>query len=115
MNETRPTSRARAPRSLRFRLLVGAGIVAAAGAAWAVLDHWGTPEEKSEVIAYRLCVASAGDKCPADAAFVRNQGEDTVARWAQRECAGYKRRRIIVSDGPADCNCTIANVTCSSD
>lgn len=100
---------------LRFRLIVGAGIVAVAGVAWAVLTHWGAAEEKDELIAYRLCVGSDKSKCPADASFVRDQGEETVSLWAQRQCASYKRRRIIVNAGPADCNCTLADVTCSSE
>jgi len=101
--------------SLRFRLIVGVGIVAVAGAAWAVLTHWGGAAQKQEVVVYRLCVGSDRSKCPADASFVRNEGEETVSRWAQRQCASYKRRRIIVNDGPADCNCTVADVTCASE
>ena len=95
--------------SLRFRLIVGAGAV------WAVLTYWGGVAEKPEVVVYRLCVGSDRGKCPADSSFVRNEGEETISRWAQRQCASYKRRRIIVNDGPADCNCTVADVTCSSE
>jgi hypothetical protein len=108
-------TRARVPLRLRVRLIVGAGIVIVAVAVWAALTYWGNTEEKAEVVAYRLCVAADRSKCPPDASFVRNQGEDTVTRWAQGQCASYKRRRIIVSDGPADCNCTIADVTCASE
>lgn len=101
--------------SLRFRLIVGAGLIAVAGVVWAVLTYWGGGAEKQEVVVYRLCVGSDRSKCPADASFVRNEGEETVSRWAQRQCASYKRRRIIVNDGPADCSCTIADVTCASE
>jgi hypothetical protein len=103
------------PLSLRLRLIVGAGIIVVAVAVWAALTYWGDAEQKAEVIAYRLCVAADRSKCPADTSFVRDQGEDTVTRWAQSQCASYKRRRIIVSDGPADCNCMIADVTCASE
>ena len=102
--------------SLRFRLIVGAAIVAVAGAAWAALTYWGGgADQKNEVVVYRLCVGSDRSKCPADASFVRNEGEETVSRWAQRQCPSYKRRRIIVNDGPAGCGCTVADVTCSSE
>ena len=111
MNETR----ARVPLSLRVRLIVGAGIVVLAAAAWAVLTYWGNAEHKGEVVAYKLCIAADRSKCPPDVSFVRNQGEETVNRWAQSQCASYKRRRIIVNDGPPDCNCTLADVTCASE
>ena len=101
--------------SLRIRLIVGAGMVAVAGIVWAVLTYWGGGADKQEVVVYRLCVGSDKGKCPPESSFVRNEGEETVSRWAQRQCASYKRRRIIVNDGPADCNCTIADVTCSSE
>ena len=115
MNETRPPSPRRVPMSLRFRLIVGAAIVAVAGAAWAALTYWGGADKQHEVVVYRLCVGSERSKCPADASFVRNEGEETVSRWAQRQCPSYKRRRIIVNDGPAGCGCTVADVTCSSE
>ena len=115
MNDNRPVSRARAPMSLRIRLIVGAGIIAVAGIVWAVLTYWGGGADKQEVVVYRLCVGSDKGKCPAQSSFVRNEGEETVSRWAQRQCASYQRRRIIVNEGPADCNCTIADVTCSSE
>jgi hypothetical protein len=92
-------------------LLVG---ILVAGAAWAIFIY--LDRAKPELLTYRLCVAQEQKPCPSDTAFVKNTGEDTVARWAQRECAGYKSRRIIINDGPSpDCGCFLADVRCSSD
>ena len=100
----------------KIALLVGLGIVAAASAVWGIVaDRFGAGG-KSELLAYQLCVGREQGLCPKDTTFVPNVGEDTVARWAQKECAGYKARRIIVNDGPTkDCDCFLADVRCSSD
>jgi hypothetical protein len=85
-----------------------------AGAAWAIFLYLN--RAKPELLSYRLCVANEQKLCPSDTAFVKNTGEDTVAKWAQRECAGYKSRRIIINDGPSpECGCFLANVNCSSE
>jgi hypothetical protein len=98
------------------RAIVGGGIVLVAGAIWAVLTHRNGSGEKLELLTYRLCIGREQKLCPNDTAFVRNAGEDTAARWAQRECASYKSRRIIINEGPTkDCDCTVADVTCSSE
>ena len=104
-------------RNRRVMLLfIGAGIVVVAGAAWAIFAHWNGSELKSELLTYRLCVGLEQRLCPNDATFVRNEGEDTVVRWAQKECASYKARRIIISDGPTkECDCYVADVRCSSE
>ena len=87
-----------------------------AGAAWAVFSYGNDSEVKSELLTYRLCVGVEKKLCPDDATFVRNEGEDTVARWAQKECTSYKRRRIIINDGPTkECDCYVADVRCSSE
>jgi hypothetical protein len=86
-----------------------------AGAAWAVFTYL-NGSRKSEVLVFRLCVAQEQKGCPSDTAFVKNVGDDTVTRWAQGPCAGYRSRRIIVNDGPTqDCGCFLADVTCSSE
>ena len=107
-----------APRPRTFskvRLIVGLGLVAIAGAVIAVTSYWEKHEHDSEILAFHLCLGSDPKLCPAGASFVRNQGEDTLNKWAQRECPSYKRRRIILNEGPKDCNCTLAEVTCSSE
>jgi hypothetical protein len=96
-----------------MKLIVG-GIVVAAAAAWAIFTYGNGSEP--ELLTYRLCVGSEQKLCPSDATFVRNTGEDTVTRWAQRECARYKVRRIVASDGPTkECGCYFADVRCSSE
>jgi hypothetical protein len=103
-------------RSRRAMLFVGGGIVVVVGAAWAIFTLLNGSEGKSELLAYQLCVGSEQKLCPSNTTFVRNQGEDTVATWAQRECASYKTRRIIISDGPTkECGCYVADVRCSSE
>jgi hypothetical protein len=95
-------------------LVVGGGLAAAA--AWAILTFLNGSDGKSELLAYQLCVGLEQKLCPSNATFVRNQGEDTVAKWAQKECASYKTRRIIMSDGPTkECDCYLADVRCSSE
>jgi hypothetical protein len=97
-------------------LLFGLGIVVAASAVWSIVADRLGAGGKSELLAYQLCVGREQGLCPSNATFVRNQGEDTVAKWAQKECASYKTRRIIISDGPAkDCDCYLADVRCSSE
>jgi len=105
-----------AVRSRRDLVLILVGIVVVAGAAWTILAHRNGTEGRSELLTYRLCVGNDQKLCPSDATFVRNAGEDTVTRWAQRECASYKARRIIISDGPTkECGCFLADVRCSSE
>jgi hypothetical protein len=90
--------------------------VGAAFAAWAIVSNWHSPGEKSELLVYQLCVGREKGLCPKDTTFVQNVGEDTVTKWTQRECAGYKARRIIINDGPSkDCDCFLADVRCSSE
>jgi hypothetical protein len=113
-NPERPT----APAAARGRavVLVICAAVAMAAAGWAILTRLGGLAAKPELLTYRLCVAPEQKPCPSDTAFVKNTGEDTVAKWAQRECAGYKSRRIIINDGPSqDCGCFLADVSCSSE
>ncbi len=120
MNDTKPTfsnpkgwTSWLASRRAIF-VIVGAAIVVAGGA-WAVFVYWPGAGGKSELLTFRLCVGNEQKLCPSDTAFIRNQGDDTVTKWAQRQCAGYKARRIIVSDGPKDCDCSIADVSCSTE
>ena len=124
MNETKPApSNPKgwtswiAPRSrLAISLFVGGGLVVVAGAAWAIFGYWNGSQGKSELLTYRLCVGLEQKLCPNDATFVRDIGQDTVAKWAQKECASYKTRRIIINDGPTkDCDCYVADVRCSSE
>jgi hypothetical protein len=106
-----------APRSRREILLfVVCGIVVVAGIAWAILTYLNGSAGKAELLTYRLCVGHEKAQCPIDAAFVRDEGEDTVARWTQRQCASYKARRIVISDGPTkECGCYLADVRCSTE
>jgi hypothetical protein len=106
-----------APRSRREILLfVVCGIVVVAGIAWAILTYLNGSAGKAELLTYRLCVGHQKAQCPIDAAFVRDEGEDTVARWTQRQCASYKARRIVISDGPTkECGCYLADVRCSTE
>jgi hypothetical protein len=124
VNETNPTPSSPKgwpsrliPRSRpALLLLIGAGLVVLAGAAWIIFAYRPGADGKSELLTYRLCIGREQARCPNDAAFVRNEGEDTAAKWTQRQCAGYKARRIIISDGPTpDCDCSIAEVRCSSE
>ena len=97
----------------RRKVTVLVGILVA-GAAWAIFIYLN--RAKPELLSYRLCVAKEQKPCPSDTAFVKDTGEDTVAKWAQRECAGYKSRRIIINDGPSpDCGCFLADVSCASE
>jgi hypothetical protein len=96
-------------------LVAGGGLVVAAVAAWAIFTFLNGSAGKSELLVYQLCVGLEQKLCPSNTTFVRNQGEDTVAKWAQKECAGYRTRRIIMSDGPTkECDCYVADVSCSS-
>jgi len=112
----RPNAPAAARGRARAVVLVVCAAVVVAAAGWAVLTRLGGLAAKPELLTYRLCVAQEQKPCPSDTAFVKNTGEDAVAKWAQRECAGYKSRRIIINDGPSqDCNCFLADVSCSSE
>jgi hypothetical protein len=101
---------------LKILLIVGLGIGVAVSAVWdRVADRLGA-RGKAELAAYQLCVGREQGRCPSGTTFVQNLGEDTVTRWAQKECAGYKARRIIVNDAPSkDCDCFLADVRCSSE
>jgi hypothetical protein len=114
-NAERLTSWVKTRSRREIKLLIAGSIVVVAVAAWGLLTYWNGANEKAELLTYRLCVGSQRELCPKDAAFVRDEGEETVPRWAQRQCASYKRRRIIISDAPAECACQIAGVTCSSE
>src|ERR1700732_3927726 len=95
--------------SWKILFLAGLGIVVAAEVVWAIVTYRNGSAGKQELLAFRLCVGREQKLCPSDLAFVQNAGEDTVTRWAQKECAGYKARRIIVNDGPTkDCDCYLA-------
>jgi len=110
----RPT-RTISPRRRIILLVLLGGIVLAEGV-WALVTYWEKPAAKSEVLLYHVCLGSDAKLCPAGLTFVRNQGEDTLTRWAQQECTGYKARRIIVNAGPSqDCNCSLADVTCATE
>ena len=122
MTETKPSNAKRwiswiaAQDRRAIVLLAGGGLVVAAGVAWAVFTFLNGSERKSELLVYKLCVGAEQKPCPSNTTFVRNQGEDTVTKWAQRECASYKTRRIIISDGPTkECGCYVADVSCSSE
>lgn len=105
-----------AARSRRAKFLFVLGCIVLAETLWAAVTYWNGLEGKPELLAYRLCVGQEQRLCPSDATFVRNEGEDTVTRWAQKECASYKARRIVISDGPAkECDCYVADVKCSSE
>jgi hypothetical protein len=102
--------------SRRILFLAVLGVAVAAEVVWAVVTYLNGSAGKPEQLAFRLCVGREQKLCPSDAAFVQDAGEDTLTRWAQKECAGYKARRIIVNDSPSkDCNCYMADVRCSSD
>jgi hypothetical protein len=96
-------------------LILGGAIVVAVGAAWIALDYWRN-SSKSGILVFHLCIGADPKLCPNDATFVRNEGEDTMTKWAQKQCTGYKARRIIINDGPTkDCGCSLVDVTCSSE
>jgi hypothetical protein len=122
VTETKPSNAKRwmswvAAQDRRAILFVVAGsLVVAAVAARAIFTYWDGSGGKPEVLAYQLCVGLEQKLCPNGATFVRNRGEDTVAKWAQKECASYKTRRIIISDGPTkECDCYVADVRCSAE
>jgi hypothetical protein len=101
---------------LKIVLLLALGVGVAASAVWNIAADRPAAGGKSELLAYQLCVGRDKGLCPKDTTFVPNVGEDTVTKWAQKECAGYKARRIIVNDGPTkDCDCFLADVRCSSE
>jgi hypothetical protein len=101
---------------LKILLLVGLGIGLAVSAVWNIVAERLGAGGKAELLVYQLCVGPDKGRCPKDATFVQNVGEDTVAKWTQKECAGYKARRIIINDAPTtDCGCFLADVRCSSE
>jgi hypothetical protein len=101
---------------VKILLLVGLGLGVAVSAVWSIVAERLRAGGKAELVVYQLCVGLDKTRCPKDATFVPNVGEDTVAKWTQRECAGYRARRIIVNDAPAkDCGCFLADVRCSSE
>jgi len=101
---------------LKIVLVLGLGIGVVASAAWNVVADRLGAAGKAELLTYQLCVGREQGRCPNDTTFVQNAGEDAVARWAQKECAGYKARRIIINDAPTkDCDCFLADVKCSSE
>jgi hypothetical protein len=101
---------------LKILLLLGLGIGVAGSAIWnRVADRLGAPA-KAELLAYQLCVGRDKGLCPKDTTFVQNVGEDTVTKFAQKECAAYRARRIIIKDAPTkDCDCFLADLKCSSE
>ena len=113
----RLTSWMRARSRRTVVLLIGGGcIVVAAGAGWAAFSYLHRSEQTAEIMIYRLCVGTDKARCPDDTTFVRNEGEDTLTRWTQRQCTGFKARRIIVGDAPSkDCDCYVADVRCSTE
>jgi hypothetical protein len=122
MKDTKPTPAGAEPSGSRIGgrgrpsialILAGAVFVAAAG--WAAFDYWESLQRKSEILVYHLCVGTNQKLCPSGVTFVRNQGEDTLNKWAQNQCTGYRARRIIINDGPKDCGCSLADLTCSSE
>ena len=94
-------------------LLVAGGIVVIAGAAWGIFTYW-NGARPAELLTYRLCIGSQQERCPKDATFVRDAGEETVPLGA-KPVRIYKRRRIIISDAPSECACQIADVTCATE
>ena len=111
-----PPRRVISPRRKMIIMVLLGGILLVE-AVWAGVTYWKERSEKrSELVVYHVCLGSEARLCPADLTFVRDQGEDTLTKWAQRECSGYKARHIIVNDGPAkDCNCSLADITCASE
>jgi hypothetical protein len=102
--------------SWKMRFVAVLGIVVAVELVWAVVTYVKNTIGKPDQLAFRLCIAREPKLCPNDASFVQDAGEDTLTRWAQRECSSYKARRIIINDSaPKDCNCYFADVTCSSE
>ena len=115
-NAERLTSWVKTRSRREIKLLIAGSIVVVAVAAWGLLTYWNGANEKAELLTYRLCVGLEQKLCPNDATFVRNEGEDTVVRWAQKACASYKARRIVISDGPTkECDCYVADLRCSSE
>jgi hypothetical protein len=101
---------------LKMLLLLGLGIGVAVAAAWDIVAERIGAGGKAELVAYQICVGRDKGLCPKDTTFVQNVGEDTAAKFAQRECAGYKARRIIINDAPSkECDCFLADVRCSSE
>ena len=80
---------------LKILLLLCLGLGVAGSAIWnRFADRLGAPA-KAELLAYQLCVGRDKGLCPKDTTFVQNVGEDSVAKFAQKECAAYRARRII--------------------
>ena len=108
LNETKPVpSNARrwlpwvTARSRRAKFLFVLGCIVLAETVWAAVTYWNGLEGKPELLTYRLCVGQEQRLCPNDATFVRNEGEDTVTKWAQKEyhfsfasarCGGWSSR-----------------------
>jgi hypothetical protein len=115
-NAEPPTSSVAGRSRRAMQMLIGGGLVVLAAAAWAIFAYRNGVEKRPELLTYRLCVGLEQTPCPSDAAFVQDAGEDTVSKWAQQQCAGYKARRIIINDGPSkECDCYLADVRCSSE
>jgi hypothetical protein len=88
-------------------LALGAGL----GGAYVYANYFGPKE-----IAYRVCFGQDANRCPKDTVFVHDIGigQQPLVDWVGRQCAKFKRRQTIASEGPADCNCEIVQVTCSA-
>jgi hypothetical protein len=101
---------------VKILLILGLGLGVAVSALWNIVgERLGAPA-KTELLAYQICVGRDKGLCPKDTTFVQNVGEETVAKFAQKECAAYKARRIIVKDAPSkDCDCFLADLKCSSE
>jgi hypothetical protein len=86
-------------------LALGAGL----GGAYVYANYFGPKE-----IAYRVCLGQDVGRCPKDTVFVRDIGPQPVLDWVGRQCAKFKRRQTIASEGPPDCNCELVQVTCAA-
>jgi hypothetical protein len=90
-----------------------AGLVAIAAGIGAGYLYSNRPGPKE--VSYRVCLGSDAKLCPPQTVFVLNIGLEPIADWVNMQCAKYKRRETIESDGPTkECNCTLVEVKCAA-
>jgi hypothetical protein len=84
-------------------------LAAGLGGAYVYANYFGPKE-----IAYRVCLGQDANRCPKDTIFVRDLGPQPLIDWVSVKCARFKRRQTVASEGPADCNCQLVQVTCAA-
>jgi hypothetical protein len=90
-----------------------AGLVAIAAGIGAGYLYSNRPVPKE--VSYRVCLGTDAKLCPPQTVFVQNIGLEPVADWVNKQCARYKKRETIESEGPTkECDCALVEVKCTT-